>query len=487
MSETLHVESARRDRDTPHPRRHVVFAVVSVALLMFSQDQTAVATALTTVSGDLGVDLAWTGWIVTIYAVGQILALPLGGRLADRFGSRRTFLVSVAAFTVLSGLCAVAGAIGPLIGLRFLQGVAGGVMLPAANGIVAHHYGRDRDRALAAFTSVFPIGAILGPLVGGLILTTWSWHAIFLVNAPLGGRRGRRRRTDRAGPAAPPSGRRRRPRDRAAPGHARRRDGGDHRAVRSRPDTRGAAADAGRGARRRRRRVRVRPARMAPGGRRRAVAAPRRARARDHERHQRPLRSGGDRLLGAAPALRADALRARAVRRRRAAHRARGRDDRVVRGVGRAAPAHRSPATAARRDGRHRARAAAQRGTGRGCHTRGLAARRGDGARHRHGPDRPGGEQRRHAPGPGRRHRGRRAPDHVPADRRDRGGGRDDGGDRRLRHTGYGGGDRDRGAGRAARGRHTARGAHPQPARPVVTVRPSGGSGSGDGRGSSLR
>ncbi|MBN9734845.1 MFS transporter [Pseudonocardia sp. P1] len=186
VSETLHVESARRDRDTPHPRRHVVFAVVSVALLMFSQDQTAVATALTTVSGDLGVDLAWTGWIVTIYAVGQILALPLGGRLADRFGSRRTFLVSVAAFTVLSGLCAVAGAIGPLIGLRFLQGVAGGVMLPAANGIVAHHYGRDRDRALAAFTSVFPIGAILGPLVGGLILTTWSWHAIFLVNAPLG-------------------------------------------------------------------------------------------------------------------------------------------------------------------------------------------------------------------------------------------------------------------------------------------------------------
>lgn len=170
----------------PLPRRHLVFGAVSLALLMFSLDQTAVATALTTVSDDLGVDLAWTAWIVTIYAVGQILALPLGGRLADRFGSRRVFLVAVASFVVFSCLCAVAGSIGLLIGVRFLQGVATGVMLPAANSIVAHHYGRDRDRALAAFVSVIPIGAILGPLVGGLVLTVWSWHAIFLVNVPLG-------------------------------------------------------------------------------------------------------------------------------------------------------------------------------------------------------------------------------------------------------------------------------------------------------------
>lgn len=193
MSDTLHgVPSGSPDPQSPgappapQARRHVVFGVVSLALLMFSQDQTAVATALTTVSHDLGTDLAWTSWIVTIYAVGQILALPLGGRLADRFGSRRVFLVAVAAFTTLSCLCAAAGSIEPLIGARFLQGVAGGVLVPAANGIVAHHYGPDRDRALAAFTSVFPIGAILGPLVGGLVLTVWDWHAIFLVNAPLG-------------------------------------------------------------------------------------------------------------------------------------------------------------------------------------------------------------------------------------------------------------------------------------------------------------
>ncbi|MBN9790109.1 MFS transporter [Pseudonocardia sp. TMWB2A] len=178
--------SAGPPGDDPLPRRVPVFAVVGLALLMFSLDGTSVATALTTISGDLGADLAWTGWVVSVAAVGQILALPLGGWLSDRFGGRRMFLAGVAVFTVMSGLSALSPSIGVLIACRLVQGLAGGVMLPAANGIVAHQFGRDRDRALALFTSVFPIGAILGPLVGGLVLTTWTWHGIFLVNVPIG-------------------------------------------------------------------------------------------------------------------------------------------------------------------------------------------------------------------------------------------------------------------------------------------------------------
>ncbi|GAA4542611.1 MFS transporter [Pseudonocardia xishanensis] len=170
----------------PHPRRHAVFVVVAFALLMFSLDQTSVSTALTTLGADLGADLAWTGWTVTACAAGQILALPLGGWLGDRFGRRRVFLVAVAAFSLLSLCSAVTTDIGQLIGCRFAQGVAGGVMIPAATGIVAHHYGRERDRALALFTCVFPFGAIAGPLLGGVILTVWSWHGIFLVNVPIG-------------------------------------------------------------------------------------------------------------------------------------------------------------------------------------------------------------------------------------------------------------------------------------------------------------
>lgn len=172
--------------DTPLPRRRLVFAVVGLALLMFSLDGTSVAIAITTISRDLGADLAWTGWVITGAAVGQILALPLGGWLSDRFGGRRMFLAGVALFTLTSGLSALSPSIGALIACRLVQGLAGGIMLPAANGVVAHQFGHDRDRALALFTSVFPIGAILGPLVGGLVLTTWSWHGIFLVNVPLG-------------------------------------------------------------------------------------------------------------------------------------------------------------------------------------------------------------------------------------------------------------------------------------------------------------
>jgi MFS family permease len=153
---------------------------------MFSLDQTSVATALTTLGEDLGAGLAWTGWTITACALGQILALPLGGRLGDQFGKRRVWLVAVVAFALLSGLSATSTTIAQLIVCRFLQGIAGGAMLPASTGLVAHYFGRDRDRALALFTSVFPIGAIAGPVLGGVILTTWSWHGIFLVNVPLG-------------------------------------------------------------------------------------------------------------------------------------------------------------------------------------------------------------------------------------------------------------------------------------------------------------
>jgi EmrB/QacA subfamily drug resistance transporter len=176
--------SARADL-APLAGRHPAFVVVGLALLMFSLDQTSVATALTTLGADLHADLAWTSWTVTACAAGQILALPLGGRLGDQFGRKRVFLVAIAVFALFSGLCATSSNIGELIVFRFVQGVAGGAMLPAANGLVAYHYGRDRDRALAMFTSIFPIGAILGPMLGGLILATWSWQGIFLINVPL--------------------------------------------------------------------------------------------------------------------------------------------------------------------------------------------------------------------------------------------------------------------------------------------------------------
>jgi EmrB/QacA subfamily drug resistance transporter len=172
--------------DTPRPRRWLVFAIVGAALLMISIDQTSVATALVQLQADLGTSLAWSGWTITAYAVGQIVALPIAGRLADQFGRKRVFLSAVVLFTLASLACGFAPGIEQLIASRLVQGLAGGAFLHSATGLVAEQFRRDRDRAVALFTSIFPIGAIIGPVVGGIIVTVAGWREIFLVNVPLG-------------------------------------------------------------------------------------------------------------------------------------------------------------------------------------------------------------------------------------------------------------------------------------------------------------
>ncbi|HEX2301939.1 MAG TPA: MFS transporter, partial [Pseudonocardiaceae bacterium] len=162
--------TARQD-DEPDPRRWIVFAVVGLSFLMIAMDQTSIATALSSLQRDLGTDLAWTGWTITIYSVGQILALPLAGRFGDRYGARRLFLGAITVWTLIALLSGLTADLGQLVACRFLQGVAAGSVVPSATAIVASVFGRDRDRAIALFSSVFPIGAVLGPLVGGVLLT----------------------------------------------------------------------------------------------------------------------------------------------------------------------------------------------------------------------------------------------------------------------------------------------------------------------------
>lgn len=169
-----------------HPRRHLIFAVVSVALFMASVDQTIVATALTTLQRDLGAAVNWSSWTITVYALGQILVMPLAGRISDQYGRRRVFVGAIALFTVASLCCGLADNIYELVALRAVQAAGGGAFMPSATGIVADAFGPDRDRAIGLFTSIFPIGGIVGPILGGLFVTYWSWRGIFLVNVPLG-------------------------------------------------------------------------------------------------------------------------------------------------------------------------------------------------------------------------------------------------------------------------------------------------------------
>jgi EmrB/QacA subfamily drug resistance transporter len=170
----------------PLPRRGLVFFVVSIALFMASIDQTIVATALSTIEKELHGGIEWSSWTITIYALGQLVIMPLAGKLSDMLGRKRVFIAAVVVFTAASFCCGVATNIYMLVALRGVQALGGGALMPSATGIVADHFGRNRDRALGMFSSIFPIGAIVGPILGGIFVTNWSWRVIFLVNVPIG-------------------------------------------------------------------------------------------------------------------------------------------------------------------------------------------------------------------------------------------------------------------------------------------------------------
>ncbi|KAA9157811.1 multidrug efflux MFS transporter [Amycolatopsis acidicola] len=153
---------------------------------MMSVDQTIVSTALPAIQSDLGTALGWAVWTITVYSLGQVLAKPMVGRLTDRLSAKRVFLVSVTVFTLASACCGLAPNVQLLIAMRFVQALGGGVVLPAGAVIISAAFGENRDRALGLFSSIVPIGALIGPVLGGLLVHAWSWRGIFLVNVPIG-------------------------------------------------------------------------------------------------------------------------------------------------------------------------------------------------------------------------------------------------------------------------------------------------------------
>lgn len=165
--------------------RYVLFAVVGSSILMISIDQTIVATALVAIQTDLDVPLAWASWIITVYALGLLVTMPVAGGIADQYGRKRIFLAAIVLFGCATICCALAVNIEMLIVSRALQALGAGAFVPCATGIVAEHFGESRDRAIGLFTSIYPIGAIVGPVVGGLILGQAEWRYIFVINVPI--------------------------------------------------------------------------------------------------------------------------------------------------------------------------------------------------------------------------------------------------------------------------------------------------------------
>jgi EmrB/QacA subfamily drug resistance transporter len=166
--------------------RYLFFGLAGVAMLMFAVDSSIVTVALRTMVADLDTSLAWAGWTLTGYALTQTVAMPVVGKLAEQFGQMRVFVICVVVFILGSLLCGIAPSIYVLIACRVLQALGGGGIMPSAVAIIARVFPETRNRMLGLFTSIFPIGGIIGPNVGGLILEHFSWRALFLINVPVG-------------------------------------------------------------------------------------------------------------------------------------------------------------------------------------------------------------------------------------------------------------------------------------------------------------
>ncbi len=167
-------------------RPYLFFALAAVSLLMFSIDSTVVSVALPNMQADLQTSLVWLGWTLTGYMLTQTAVMPLAGKLSESFGRMRLFLVCVFVFTLGSLLCGLAPNIYVLIACRVLQALGGGGFLPIAAGIVAHAFPENRNRMIGMFSSIFPLGGIIGPNLGGFIVEHWSWREVFLINVPIG-------------------------------------------------------------------------------------------------------------------------------------------------------------------------------------------------------------------------------------------------------------------------------------------------------------
>ena len=169
-----------------------VAGVVVLGAIMSILDITVVNVALPTFQTTFGtVDhpLAYStvAWTVTGYTLALATVIPLTGWAADRFGTKRLYMTAIALFTLGSVLCAMASSINMLISFRVLQGLGGGMLMPLGMTIMTRAAGPKRMGRLMAILGVpMLLGPIGGPILGGWLIDTASWHWIFLINAPIG-------------------------------------------------------------------------------------------------------------------------------------------------------------------------------------------------------------------------------------------------------------------------------------------------------------
>jgi len=167
-------------------RRYLIFGTAGLSLLMSAIDSMAVSVAFPSFTREFQTNVLWSSWTISIFFIAVTIVVPLAGNLADSFGRKKVFFFSLLLFTGSSLACGLAPRIAVLIAFRFLQGVGGGCFLPSASGIVSDNFPENRETAIGLFSSIFSVGAVIGPNLGGWIVSQYSWRYIFYINVPIG-------------------------------------------------------------------------------------------------------------------------------------------------------------------------------------------------------------------------------------------------------------------------------------------------------------
>jgi EmrB/QacA subfamily drug resistance transporter len=165
--------------------RWVIAASVVGSAVAFI-DGTVVNAALPAIAADLGADLAGLQWVVTGYLLSLSALLVIGGSLGDRHGRRKVFMLGLAGFAAASMVCAAAPTVGLLVAARLVQGGAAALLLPNSLALISATFASsDRAPAIGAWSGLGGIAGAIGPFLGGFLIGSVSWRAVFFINLPV--------------------------------------------------------------------------------------------------------------------------------------------------------------------------------------------------------------------------------------------------------------------------------------------------------------
>jgi MFS transporter, DHA2 family, multidrug resistance protein len=168
-------------------KRKLLIITVLLAAVMELIDTTIVNVALSHMRGNLGSTLEDTSWVITSYAIANVIIIPITSFLTARLGRRNYYIGSIILFTLCSFLCGQASGIWMLVFFRFFQGLGGGALLSVSQAVIFEQFPKAKQSTASALfgIGVF-IGPTIGPTMGGFITENYSWPWIFYVNIPIG-------------------------------------------------------------------------------------------------------------------------------------------------------------------------------------------------------------------------------------------------------------------------------------------------------------